>query len=55
MTGPMTARANAYAVIVPTLWRMPATGERIAEPVSEILWMNSMVARGPARLPINLA
>jgi cytochrome P450 len=28
---------------------------RIAEPVSEIPWMNSMVARGPMRLPVTLA
>jgi hypothetical protein len=63
MTAPMSAQANAYAGIAPALWRpdpedeclQAPSGWRIAEPVSEIPWMNSMVARGPARLPVNLA
>lgn len=51
--GAPIARMEAQVAIGEILRRFP--NWRIAEPVSEIPWMNSMVARGPARLPVTLA
>ena len=51
--GAPIARMEAQVAIGEILRRFP--NWRIAEPVSEIPWMNSMVARGPMRLPVTLA
>lgn len=51
--GAPIARMEAQIAIGEILRRFP--NWRIAEPVSEIPWMNSMVARGPMRLPVTLA
>jgi len=51
--GAPIARMEAQVAIGEILRRFP--NWRIAEPISEIPWMNSMVARGPMRLPVTLA
>jgi hypothetical protein len=51
--GAPVARMEAQVAFSEILRRFPEW--RITEPVSAIPWMNSMVARGPARLPVALA
>jgi hypothetical protein len=50
--GAPVARMEAQVALREVLRRFPDW--RIAEPVVDIPWMNSMVARGPARLPVAL-
>jgi hypothetical protein len=51
--GAPVARMEAQVALREILRRFP--GWRIAEPMADIPWMNSLVARGPARLPMVLA
>jgi hypothetical protein len=51
--GAPVARMEAQVALGEILRRFPDW--RIDEPVADIPWMNSMVARGPARLPMVLA
>jgi cytochrome P450 len=50
--GAPVARMEAQVALSEILRRFPDW--RIAEPLEEIPWMNSMVARGPQRLPVAL-
>jgi cytochrome P450 len=50
--GAPVARMEAQVALSEILRRFPSW--RIAEPVADIPWMNSMVARGPVRLPMVL-
>ena len=50
--GAQLARLEARIALGELLARHP--GYRIAEPLDDIPWSNSMVARGPTRLPIRL-
>lgn len=51
--GAPVARMEVQVALSEILRRFPDW--RIAEPIGDIPWMNSMVARGPARLPVVLA
>jgi hypothetical protein len=50
--GAPLARLEARIALGELIARHP--GYRIAEPLEDIPWSNSMVARGPTRLPIRL-
>jgi hypothetical protein len=50
--GAPVARMEAAVVLAEILRRFPHW--HIDEPLAEIPWVNSMVARGPARLPVSL-
>jgi hypothetical protein len=51
--GAPVARMEVQVALTEILRRFPDW--RIAEPIADIPWMNSLVARGPARLPVVLA
>jgi cytochrome P450 len=51
--GAPVARMEVQVALCEILRRFPDW--RIVEPVNDIPWMNSLVARGPARLPVALA